>query len=284
MPLYHLMQGLFRIYPISNLTAIALLLFSAFLILYLISAYDFISVRTFLPSNIYVLIVCGFVSLLNLHPVYFGAVFLLLSLSQLFTAFNESLNYNNAFNAGFFLGVGTLFYAPLFFFFLILPAGFTIWSTNREWRFTVLSVLGAFLPLFFAFSYYFFIDSTVLFREIIDLNILYPNDLLFDLPLKIYLGFLILIFSISSLFIIGHFGSKTVSEQKFFQVFFFIFIIAFLLLLVIPAVSFEIFVILAIPVTFLLSNYLIYIKRKTWGDIFMIAIIGFVIYMHLACL
>jgi hypothetical protein len=279
MPLYHIMEGLFNVPLTTNLITIALLLFSTFLILYLNSAYDFISARSFLPSTIYVFIVCGFVPLQTLHPVYFGAVFLLLALDRLFTAFTENFDYPNAFNAGFFIGVGTLFYVPLLFFFPIFLAGFIIWSTNREWRFSILSIIGVSLPLFFAFSYYYFLSDTSLFWEVIILNITNSSGFEFSLPLKIYTGFWMTLTFIGSIFLIGNFGRKTINERKFFRIFFLIFLFSLLILILVPAVSVEIFIIQAIPVAFLLANYLIDMKSRIWGDIFMIAIIGFTIYM-----
>ena len=280
MPLYHMMEGIiFKIPLINNLITIALLLFSTFLILYINSAYDFISVRSFLPSNIYVFIVCGFVPLQTLHPAYFGAVFLLLALDRLFTAFTENFDYPNAFNAGFFIGVGTLFYAPLLFFFPVFLVGFIIWSTNREWRFPILSVIGVSLPLFFTFSYYYFLSDTSLFWEVIILNITNSSGFEFSLPLKIYAGFWVTIILIGSTFLIVNFGRKTINERKFFRIFFLIFLFSILILIWVPAVSVDIFIIQAIPAAFLFSNYLVDMKSRIWGDIFMIAIIGFTIYM-----
>ena len=281
MLLYRIMHDFLNMPLVNSLITVGLILFSAFLILYLNTAYDFITLRTFLPSNIYVFIVCGFVFCQTLHPVYFGAVFLLLSSNQLFKAFKEKPDYTNAFNAGFLLGIGTLFYFPLLFYFPIILIGFMLWSTHREWRFPVLAFIGVSLPLFFAFTFYFMTDSTTLFYDIIIQNIITHNLFEYNWPLKVYLGFLIIIILLGSLFAISNEASKTATERKFFYIFFLIFLFSFLLLILVPAVSVEIFIILAIPVAILLSSYLINIRSFLLGDILMAALIGFSIYMQL---
>jgi len=72
---------------VGNLVTIGMALILAFLILRLNTVYSFIRVRTFLPSNLFVLILSGLITIHSLHPVYFGTLFLLLAINRIFGAY-----------------------------------------------------------------------------------------------------------------------------------------------------------------------------------------------------
>lgn len=282
MPLYGPLNGLLSEWPlVNNVLAVLLVILLSFLVLRLNTVYDFIQIRTFLPSNIFVLIVSGLVSLHTLHPVYFGAVFLMLCINRIFDAYANEKVYSNAFDSGFFLAVGSLFYINLIFYFPVIWIGFLLLRRNREWRDFVMSLVGLFLPWLFAFSWYFLRGSLDQFREVIVQNLATSNSFLRDNnAFLVYLGLLTLITLWSSLFLLGQYGAKNISARKYFQIFFVIFLISFVMFFLIPAASHEILVLMAIPLTFLISNYLIAIKSQFWGNLFIIIFLGLIVYMQ----
>ena len=104
--------------------------------------YMFIRVRTKLPSILFVIIVSGFTDMHTLHPVFPATIFLLFAIYSLFDTFEKTKPYSNIFNAGFFIGVGTLFYFNLI---IILPAffvGITILTRERNWRKYIVLLFG----------------------------------------------------------------------------------------------------------------------------------------------
>ncbi|MCD8569161.1 MAG: hypothetical protein LRY50_12905, partial [Geovibrio sp.] len=113
-------------------------------------------------------------------------------------------------------------------------------------------------------------------------NLVTPNNLLQQGSFNhlIYLGFLILLILPGSFFLIGQIDEKKISTRKYFQIFFVIFLTSVALLLVVPAVSLEILVIMAIPLTFLISNYLIYMRRQFWGNVLLFLFLGLIIYLQ----
>lgn len=282
MPLYRPLQLLTDHWALfGNVMAIVLALTLAFIILRLNSSYSFIRVRTFMPPNIFVLIISGLAPLHSLHPVYFGALFLLLAVNRIFGAYDSDRVNSNAFDAGFYIGLGSLFYFNLVFFFPIVWFGFMLIRKNPEWRNFVLPIVGLLLPWLYAFAYYFFTDSLPDLGRAIVQNITTHSKLLdMTLPVKIYLGLLIFLTLTGSFFLVAKMEEKKVSSRKYFQIFFGIFLIALIILIAIPAVFQEILVIMAIPLTFLLSNYLIFMRMQFWGNLFVLLLVGMVIYMQ----
>lgn len=267
----------------ANLLATALVIILSFLVLRLNTTYAFIRIRTFLPSNIFVLTVSGLLSLHTLHPVYFGLLFLMLSVDRIFQAYEKQQFHSNAFESGMFIGVGSLFYFNLIFFFPIIWVGFLLMKKRSEWRSFVLPIMGILVPWLFAWSYYFLTGQMAFFYNTISLNILADNHFLRgNIPLQFYLGFLTIITLLGSIFLLNQYDEKKISTRKYFQIFFLIFIIAFILLLSVPSVSQEILVIMALPLTYLISNFLIFMKRQFWSNFMMYLFIALVIYLQFA--
>jgi hypothetical protein len=266
---------------VNNFIALVFVVLLAFIIIQLNTNYAFIRVRTFLPANIFVLIVSGLLAMHTLHPVYFGLLFLLLSVNRIFQSADKSKVFPNAFDSGFLLGIGSLFYFNLIFYFPITWIGFSIIRKRSEWRNYVLPIVGLFIPWLFAYSYYYFFSDPKLLLESINQNFLSRNKLFIEnIPLVIYIGFLIFSTLLSSIFLLSQYDEKKINTRKYFQIFFLIFIISLILLAVVPSVSQEILIILAFPLTCLVANYLIFMKRQFWGNVFMYAFIALVIYLQ----
>ncbi len=282
MPLYKPLDQLLSGLPlIQNILAIALVILLSFMILHLNTVYDFIQIRTFLPSNIFVLIVSGLLSLHTLHPVYFGALFLLLCIYRIFDASENERAGAKAFDSGFYLSVGSLFYLNLIFYFPVIWAGLFLLWRKREWRDFAMSLTGMLLPWLFAFTWYFMTGSTEELTEVIVQNIVTPNRVLQgNIPFQIYLAFLTLITLWCSLFLLGQYDAKKSSTRKYFNIFFMIFSISVVLFFLLPASSHEILVVTAVPLTFLISNYLIAMKSAFWGNLFILIFVGLIIYMQ----
>lgn len=241
----------------------------ALLIELIIARYQFIRIRTRLPAILYVLLVGGITDMHTMHPAYFAVVFLLLAIFQMFSVFDQARAYPPLFNVGVLLGVGSLFYFNLF---IVVPAfliGIPVLSRGSKWREYVVLLLGFALPFVFALSYYFYTDRTTELLTIFEQNIVvHINHLKNNLPLQIYLGALVFITLIASVDIAKHYDTKKVSSRKFFTVFFFIFLSTMVSYVLVPATSQEMLIVSAVPVTFLLSNYLVFLRSRFWGELF----------------
>ncbi len=265
----------------SNLLSMVFVIILSFFILKLNTEYAFIRVRTFLPSNIFVLIIGGLIALHTLHPVYFALLFLLLCVDRIFQSYEMEKFHASAFEAGFFIGLGSLFYLNLIFFFPITWIGFLLINKRTQWRNFVLPVLGFMVPWLFTWSYYFLSDQITVFVDTIIMNFDTDNQFFSgNRALQIYLAYLMFISLLGSLFLLNQYDEKKISTRKNFQVFFLIFFTAFILLLFVPAVSQEIVIIMSLPLTYLISNYLIFMKRKVWGNLFIYLFIALIIYMQ----
>lgn len=265
----------------SHITALLFIILLSFLILKLNQQYAFIRGRTFLPSYLFVLITSGMHELQAMHPVYPAALFLILAIDRIFNTYDKELIHSNAFDSGIFLAIGSLFYMNLAFFFPLLWIGFIILKPNVNWREYVLTSIGFVLPWLAAVAFYLATGRQEELIQTLQSNITFHQTFLRnDLPIQIFGGFLILLTLLSSFFILKQFDGKKISSRRYFKTFFWTFLISVILIIANHAVSQEIIIIMAIPLTYLISNYLIFMKRQFYGELFLYLLAAGVIYLQ----
>ncbi len=258
-----------------------LVIFIAFVVLQINDRYTFISVRSKLPASLFIIIVSGFTELHTLHPVYLAAVFLLFAINSLFGTLGKAKPYPNIFNAGFLLGIGSLFYFNMVILFPAFLIGIVILRRDANWRRYVILTIGVFLPFIFAFSYGILTEQTLVILKIFEKNIVTPvNHFHNNIPLHGLISFLIILTLIGSIKIFQQYDSQKVSTRKYFSFFFVLFIFSVLSFAFIPVSSQEMLIIITIPVSYLISNLFIFMKSRFWSELLFLLLIGIVIFMQ----
>ncbi len=264
MPLYELLFGWAGRYPlVSRLTALGLLVAQAIWLAAINTRHIILKTRTYLPSFLFILISSCYLPLQRFHPLLIANLSLIYALEKLFSAHRKKRLDYGFFEAAFVISLAALLYSKAIFFLLILFAGhFLLRPAHfREWIFII---LGFLLPWFFLFSYYYLTEreTGLLFEKIV-------SGLSFsrDFPELgryhyFYLGYLLLLIFISSVHMIITIQTLKIYIRKYFQVFFRVFVILNLLFFGFYSGSIELLIPAAIPVSFLISHYLISTGNK----------------------
>ena len=266
---------------VQVISGIVLTVLLAYLVQLVNDRYMFIRIKSKLPALLFVVIVGGFVPMHTLHPVYFGAIFLLLAIHRLFAIYETQRPYSAIFDAGFLMGIGSLFYLGLI---VLLPAfivGIAILGRETGWREFVIFLIGFLLPLIFALSYLVLADQLPEMSSILQKNIFTPvNHFSSNIPLQVYLATLILFTLTGSIGMFKQYDTKKISSRKYFSVFFWIFIFSLAGFTFIPVTSQEMLVITAIPVTYLITNLLVFMKSHFWSELLFILLLLIVVSMQ----
>lgn len=282
MPLFYPIFNLLSKNPlIQEIVSLFLVIIIGFVIQRLNNQYPFFINRTLLPSSLFILIVGGVPELHILHPVYFAAIFFVFAIIRAFRAYESKAIFSNSFDSGLLIGIGSLFYFNLIFFFPVLIIGLRIIKREFNYRNLVLCFFGFLLPWIFTFSFYYFFDKTNQLTEVLKQNFLIHNNQLEEnLPLLGYAGFLSLMVLISGILAISRFDEKKISIRKYYS-FFLVAIVSLAGILVFsPFASVEVFVLLAVPSAFLISSLLLSIKRRFWAELIFTIFLGAVIFMQ----
>ena len=278
-PVYRLIEN----FPmVQTLTALVLIVASALMLIQMNSNYNVMRERTMLPAAIFIIVTGGFTDLQFLHPVHFAVFILIFAIYRLFRAFDETAPYSPVFDAGFLTGTASLFYTGAIVIFPALLIGVIILLRETKWRVPVILSMGFLLPFIFAGSYAF-----VAGRFIESVNTLWLNiattvtRLEFDFRELVYPAFLLFLIFLGTLKIFAQYDTKKISSRKFFMIFFLAFSSLIVGIVVIPAVSTEMFIIASVPLTFLLSNYFIYMKSRFWSELLFGILFALVIVMQI---
>lgn len=264
-PVYRLIEN----FPVvQTVTALVLIVASALMLIQMNSNYNIIRERTMLPATLFIIVTGGFTDLQILHPVHFAVFILIFAIYRLFRALDETTPYSPVFDAGFLTGTAGLFYTGSIVVFPALLVGVIILSRETKWRVPVILSMGFLLPFIFACSYAFVAGRFIEFVNTFWLNIATTvTRLEFNFRELVYPVFLLLLIFLGTLKMFAQYDTKKISVRKFFMVFFLIFISMIISIIVVPAVSTEIFVIASVPLTFLLSNYFVFMKSRFWSEL-----------------
>lgn len=223
----------------------------------------FISERTFLPAILYLLFSAFFPQYQVLTPVLPAALLLVMALMRIMDAYRKPGIAFNFFDASILISIGSLFYANLIWFGLLAFVGIALLRTINI-REIFLCLFGLTAPYILIAGLYYVLgrDLGVLYSDI--MNNLFGNNPDYSFTrltiiVLIYSGFLILI---SIGFLIGQMNSKKIKSRKTFYLLLWGFFISIALYLFLPSVSVEIVWVIAIPTSYFLAHYFIFVRKK----------------------
>jgi len=282
MPLNEIIQKLIPPFSFaSRITGFILLLVVAFILNHQNTKFIFIPERSYMPTIIYLVIVCGLVTYRGYHPVLPATIFLLLAFERMLDSYkNENLSYN-PFDAGLFLGLGSLFYFNIIFFIIFLWTALVVLRSFywREWLYTV---LGAGIPYFILFGVYYLADlkcNTIILA--IKSNFSYHGILDISKTQIVFTGFLAILILIASQYIFKIMPNKKILPRKSYNLFLIEFFIVILLYFSIPSASSELAYIIALPVSMLISHIFVTAKKTRILDIIFDLLIAFILVLQI---
>jgi hypothetical protein len=269
MPLYGLLSSLIGTNPLPGVI-LSLLLVSlmAFLVVNLNTTLFFINERTFLPALFYLLLGGLFPQYQILNPAIFAAVFLMLAIRRIMEAYRVQGTAYNFFDAGILIATGSLFYANLLWFGLIVITGIALLRTGNL-KEIVLALLGLATPYILICGFYYVAGKSVpdLF-SVIGYNLFTLHTQYVFTPLTIvtvlFAGALTVL-GISHVFML--FNTKKIQSRKTFSLLLWIFMISVAVYLFVSSASVEIIWIAGIPGCYFLSHYFVFNRRKVLPEI-----------------
>lgn len=272
MPFYGIISSLTGTHPMPGIIlAMLLTALMAFLMVSLNTSLFFINERTFLPALFYVLLTGLFPQYQILNPSIFAAVFLMIAIKRVMEAYRVQGIAYSFYDAGLLIGLGSLFYANIIWFGVVTIIGILLLRTINA-REILLSILGIATPYLLGAGLYYALgkspdDLMSLFRY----N-LFGKDTVFALipPGVAALIFTSLLVLMSLLQLFAMLGSKKIQSRKIFSILIWTLVISVIVFLAIPSVSVEMIYIGAIPVSYLLTHYFIFMKRKVIPEVFFI--------------
>jgi hypothetical protein len=184
-----------------------------------------------------------------------GSLFLLFVIDRIFGSINQKELSYRYIDAGLLLSIGSIFYFNLLFLapFLFL-AQLTLRSHYRKELLFIL--IGLLLPFLYIISFYFIIGESIA-GIVVRLGewMTFSNKLEYNLQFLIAIGFYAFMIFIASIFAIRKFTVTKILVRKLYQLFFYLFFNVIVIYLLIPSSGDELFFLIAIPLSALLSVF-----------------------------
>jgi hypothetical protein len=258
----------------SNFLGVAISFLMAAIISFLLVNFNttsfFINERTYLPALFYILVGGFFPEYQSLNPALPASIFLMLAIIRIIDGYRKAGIANNFFDAGILISTGSLFYASLIWFGLVIIVGIVLIRTLSISE-IILVLLGLLTPYFIAFGIYYVTgkDIGALMALITGNLFLRTEGYFFPVLTIIGLGFAAIIIVVSMVFLFTHLNSKKIKSRKTFSLLIWAFLISLAVYFIMPSVSVEMIWITALPVSYFLTNYFLFIRKKLIPEIFL---------------
>jgi hypothetical protein len=283
MPLYGVLSKIIGTNPFPGLIfTLVLVSFMAFLTVNMNTSLFFINERTFLPGLFYILLSGLFPQYQLMNPAIIAAVFLMLAIRQIMEAYRIQGTAYSFFDAGILIGTGSLFYANLIWFGLIVIIGIALLRTGNLKEIAI-SFIGLVTPFILTFGIYY-----VLGKDLRDLQTLVEYNLFGKLTSYAFtritivtLVFFGLVTLVGIVYIFMLQNTKKIKARKTFSLLFWIFLISMGVYFILHSVSVEIIWIAGIPVSYFLAHFFVYVKKKIVPEIIFSVLFALVLIMQI---
>jgi len=263
-----------------NLVAFVFVVVVAYVLVRLNEEFIFIKQRTDLPALLFVLIVCGTIPLLGMHPAIPAGLFLVVALERIFGVYTGSKTISCSFDAGLCIGVASLFYlgaAPFLLWFLI---SLIIMGYFRA-RELMSGLMGFITPFILVAGWYFWNDKLPWFGKLLWNNISLPG-VVQSLPTAqwVHWGFVGVLALVSIFFMLNVYEEKRSSSRKYFAIIIWFMVFSVLIYFLIPAFGIEQYLLAAIPLTYITSHFFVLYRSRWIGEVLFVLLIFMSVIIH----
>jgi hypothetical protein len=285
MPLYRILIEITGNNSVLNsVVSFILLLTVAGLLVSFNTSVFFINERTFLPALIFILLIGIFPDYQVNNPVTPASLFLVLALRRITDGYKKEGTAFNFFDAALFIGAGSLFYANLLWFGLLIFVGIAILRTISLKEIAV-SLTGLITPFFITAGIYYLSGKGIgsFLSEITNNLSGHAGNYLFGRMTLITVLFTGAVNLISIFYLYSVIGTKKIKSRKTYTLLLWTFIITIVLYFADPSVSVEINWLCAVPASYFMTHYFVFrknriIKELLFGGFFILIIVVQVIY------
>jgi hypothetical protein len=242
----------------------------------------FIHERTFLPALFYVLLGGLFPDHQILNPVLPASVFLIMAIFRIMDGYHVSGTAYNYFDAGLLISTGSLFYANLIWFGVLVIIGIALLRTGNL-KEIVIAVLGLLTPYLITFGLYYVIGKDVgdLMKVLADNLFSRPTYYPFPVLTIVALVFCSVLIFISLFKLFQQMNTKKIKSRKTFALMIWSFIISLLVYFALPSASIEIIWLTSIPVSYFLTHYFVFVKKKLVPEILFTLLFVFILLIQI---
>ena len=259
----------------------ALVVFEALVLNFVVEKQGLLNRKSYLTAFLFILLMSALPEGLYLSPVLCASLLLILAVYQWLKFDQQAPVKGEAFNSGFYLSLGSLFYFPMLALFPILFIALQYFR-NFHWREWFIGFLGLLLPQVFAASTYFLLDRWPEYIgfwqgavQIPDLTWSYPPEIWF------YLSGLILLLLMGLFPYLKTIRLNKVQTKRSLLVLIWLFPLSLGSLFFEEQFSLMFLLLWSMPLAIYLANYFFFTKRVWLAETLLWLLTAGIIFHHL---
>jgi len=269
MPLWSLTAGALSAIPLlAVILSFALMLVVAIVMVRFNIAIFFIPRRTYLPALIYIILYSLFPGEMVLNPTLPAALLVMIGLWRMISAYRVNGLAFNFFDAALLISAGSMFYAGAVWFILLVFIGALI-LRSPDLREMAIALAGALLPWLVLYAVWYVTGGSVA-----ELTGIVRHNL-FDEMLPVYISRTMVILLVVTglnflpalVSLAGEMPTKKIRSRKTFELLLWMMFICVAAHIFMPSVSVEMNAVTAIPVAFIMANYLAFTRNLVSAEI-----------------
>jgi hypothetical protein len=276
MPLYYIVQGLFKgLILWQVLAGFILVILNSLLIARISNSFLSFKKGSSLPAIIYVITISSIKTLQTLHPVHVATLCIIIAIYYIFDTYQKRVDIAFTFNAGFFIAAASMFYFPAVILFPLIWISIFVLQKSDNWRLLIVPVLGFCVPWFLLWAVSFMNNTHYNLLAILK-NIIWAdnNAYLLD-PVFLSISALIILLTLfGSISFLSNYQLIKISARKYFIIFYWMLGLLVLSALSLKTIGNEIIVLTTLPVAFFISQFLLSGRKFFWKELFFLIYIG----------
>jgi hypothetical protein len=283
MPFYQLIFGNIHKLPVMNhLVAMLITMLISFALISIGIRDQLLQQRSLMPAFFFIVFTAALPEARLVSPALISSLFYILCFVILFEVHDKKPDTLSIFAASLILALGSMFCLRLIWFVPLIWV--SIWTLRPvTWREVFYPVVAYALLALFLFSWYWGIrgDGSA-FVELVKANMAFTGVYhAYHYSVYLLFGYILLLVGIASIYIIERFQTRKTAIQNIYQVMFYMFLAGILYFIFIVRFEATALVFVALPVTFVLSNFF-HRKQNPWiHELAMWILFGLVVFVQL---
>ena len=234
--------------------------------------------NTLLPATTFVLMVAPF----SFSPVWPAVFILLFVLNKLLSMYQKDRPYSEVYDAGFLIGLATLFYAPSLFLFPIIYVANLTYSVFG-WRNYIIPIVGFLSPLLLVLTHAYWVVELGILLEHYWVSLgLQGISLSVDTAWLIWLIALLVLLICSLKEVAQWIALKSLRSRKSFIIILSYLICGIPALFCVAADGWNHLLLLSIPLAALGGNYFLFARKWWWYETLFVTFLLSAIYFHIS--
>ena len=283
MPFYKLVFGAIHTLPVlDHLVAMLIIMLMSYLLIRIGLRDQLLQQRSFMPAIFFILFTAALPAARQVSPALVASLFYLLCFIILFEVADKKPDTLSIFSASLILVLGSMFCLKLIWFVPLIWV--SLWTMRQvTWRELFYPVAAYIFLALLLFTWYWGVkENGSAFTTLIAENLSFSGGLqVFHFSVYILYGFMLLLVGVASIYMINRFQSRKTLVQNIYQVLFYMFLAGILFFVFISRFDPGSLVFIAIPVTYVLSNYF-HQKKSPWiHELVFWILLGLVVYVQL---